>query len=174
MQTIMTFLYDFSDPRLIITDDPATPIHTCFAKVYTMNPNNKIWLPATKSTVPISFYFDKHRSVYRIISYDGATLIVNSTVVPTMHFLKSSSTFGLWSDTKLRTIYGLGFASQQYRDQFAEWYDKITKAATALENCLPLPPQANTAVSVSYGDSGVVQISIHKNITFYYYMQILQ
>lgn len=137
-----------------MTDDPATAIFTSFAKVYTMNPNNKtFWLPSSSSAVPVSFYFDKHRSVYRIISYDKKDLVVNSTIFPSMTFIKTSTTFGLWSDTKLRTIYGLGFTSNENLELFAEWFDKIIKAAKTLEENLPLPPPAQSAVSVGCEES---------------------
>lgn len=136
-----------------MTDDPATAIFTSFAKVYTMNPNNKtFWLPSSTSAVPVSFYFDKHRSVYRIISYDKKDLVVNSTIFPSMTFIKTSTTFGLWSDTKLRTIYGLGFTSNENLELFAEWFEKIIKAAKTLEENLPLPPPAPSAVSVGCED----------------------
>ncbi|CAL8107352.1 unnamed protein product [Orchesella dallaii] len=142
------------DSRVIMTDDPATAIYTAFAKIYTMNPSNKtFWLPSSSSAVPVSFYFDKHRSVYRIISYDKKDLLVNSTIFPTMTFIKTSTTFGLWSDTKLRTIYGLGFTSNDTLAQFGEWFEKIVKAAKSLDENLPLPPPAQSAVSVGGEDN---------------------
>ncbi|XP_021960529.2 homer protein homolog 1 [Folsomia candida] len=127
------------------SDDPATLIHTSFAKVYTMtiSPTPKTWTPATQYAVPVSFYFDKQRNVYRILSYDGERLIINSTIVPSMSFNKPSSAFGLWSDTKLRIIFGLGFPSQGARDLAGDWFDKLVKAATNLEQSsrnLTLPP----------------------------------
>jgi len=139
--------------HIVLTDDPATAIFTSFAKVYTMNPNNKtFWLPSSSAPVPVSFYFDKHRSVYRIISYDKKDLVVNSTVFHAMTFIKTSATFGLWSDTKLRTIYGLGFTSKEKLDQFGDWFDKIVLAAKTLEEKIPLPPPAQSAVSLSSTD----------------------
>lgn len=148
--------FNLKQPRdsSLMTDDPATAIFTAFAKVYTMNPNNKtFWLPSSSSSVPVSFYFDKHRSVYRIISYDKKDLVVNSTIFPSMTFIKTSSTFGLWSDTKLRTIYGLGFTSTDGLVQFGEWFEKIIKAARTLEENLPLPPPAASAVSIGCEDA---------------------
>jgi len=120
-----------------------------------MNPNNKnFWLAASRAAVPVSFYFDKHRSVYRIISYDRNELVINSTLIGQMKFLKTSSTFGLWSDTKLRTIYGMGFQTSVQLEQFSDWFEKVRQAAIVLEQQLPLPAPALSAVSVSYGDAG--------------------
>lgn len=68
-----------------------------------------------------------------------------------MSFIKTSATFGLWSDTKLRTIYGLGFTTTEGLLQFAEWFEKIVQAAKTLEEKLPLPPPAQSAVSFEDG-----------------------
>lgn len=38
--------------------------------------------------------------------------IVNSTVLPNMSFAKTSQKFGQWADTRVNTVYGLGFNSE--------------------------------------------------------------
>lgn len=70
-----------------------------------------------------------------------------------MAFIKTSATFGLWSDTKLRTIYGLGFTSSEGLTQFSEHFEEVLKAAKNLEDNLPLPPPATSAVSVGCNSS---------------------
>lgn len=56
MQTHLPF-----SEGITLSDDPATLIHTSFAKVYTMaiSPTPKTWIPVTQNPVPVSFYFDK-------------------------------------------------------------------------------------------------------------------
>lgn len=41
-----------------------------------------------------------------------AQILVNSTITSGMTFTKTSQKFGQWSDAKVNTIYGLGFASE--------------------------------------------------------------
>jgi hypothetical protein len=90
--------------------------------------------------------------MYRIISYNGQELVINSLVVPNTAFLMSSAKFGLWSDPKLKTIFGLGFTTQEQRDETCEWFQKIVKACEALESHLPLPPPVSQTMFDSYGD----------------------
>jgi hypothetical protein len=119
----------------------------------------KLWTTVTQNPVPISFYFDKQRDVYRILGYDGDKLVINSTILPTMAFMKPSSSFGLWNDVKLRVIFGLGFASQMARDMTGEWFEKVVKAAEELEQSqrlMTLPPEPHTSSAPadvpSYGE----------------------
>lgn len=102
--------------------------------------------------------------MYRILSYDGDDLVINSTIVPSMTFVKPSSAFGLWSDIKLRTIYGLGFANQAARDQAADWFEKVVKAATNLEQSkqsMALPSTETRTILVTQNEAESSKSQVH-------------
>ncbi|BFZ02370.1 hypothetical protein BsWGS_05409 [Bradybaena similaris] len=102
------------------------PIFTTKAHVFQIDGNTKKdWIPASKSAVSVSFYFDSIRNTYRIISVDGSKAVVNSTITPTMTFTKTSQKFGQWSDAKANTVYGLGFPSEQELTKFIEKFKDV-------------------------------------------------
>ncbi|CAG5122505.1 unnamed protein product [Candidula unifasciata] len=102
------------------------PIFTTKAHVFQIDGNTKKdWIPASKSAVSVSFYFDSIRNTYRIISVDGSKAIVNSTITPNMTFTKTSQKFGQWSDARANTVYGLGFPSEQELTKFIEKFKEV-------------------------------------------------
>ncbi|BFY97573.1 hypothetical protein BsWGS_00613 [Bradybaena similaris] len=102
------------------------PIFTTKAHVFQIDANTKKdWIPASKSSVSVSFYYDSARNTYRIISVDGSKAVVNSTVTPNMAFTKTSQKFGQWSDLRANTVYGLGFSSEQELSKFIEKFKEI-------------------------------------------------
>ena len=49
------------------------PIFTTKAHVFQIDPDTKKnWIPASKSAVSVSYYYDTTRNTYRIISVDGS------------------------------------------------------------------------------------------------------
>lgn len=49
------------------------PIFTTKAHVFQIDPETKKnWIPASKSAVSVSYYYDTTRNTYRIISVDGS------------------------------------------------------------------------------------------------------
>ncbi|RUS80194.1 hypothetical protein EGW08_012051 [Elysia chlorotica] len=102
------------------------PIFTTKAHVFQIDAGTKKeWVPASKSSVSVSYYFDSTRNTYRIISVDGSKAIVNSTITPNMTFTKTSQKFGQWSDPRANTVYGLGFSSEQDLTKFVEKFKEI-------------------------------------------------
>lgn len=102
------------------------PIFTTKAHVFQIDAGTKKeWVPASKSSVSVSYYFDNTRNTYRIISVDGSKAIVNSTITPNMTFTKTSQKFGQWSDPRANTVYGLGFSSEQDLTKFVEKFKEI-------------------------------------------------
>ncbi|KAG5847948.1 hypothetical protein ANANG_G00131660 [Anguilla anguilla] len=94
------------------------PIFSTRAHVFQIDPATKRnWIPASKHAVTVSFFYDAHRNVYRIISVGGTKAIINSTVTPNMTFTKTSQKFGQWADSRANTVYGLGFSSEQQLHQ---------------------------------------------------------
>uniref|UniRef100_A0A673UNZ0 Homer protein homolog 2 n=1 Tax=Suricata suricatta TaxID=37032 RepID=A0A673UNZ0_SURSU len=90
------------------------PIFTTRAHVFQIDPSTKKnWVPASKQAVTVSYFYDVTRSSYRIISVDGAKVIINSTITPNMTFTKTSQKFGQWADSRANTVFGLGFSSEQ-------------------------------------------------------------
>lgn len=69
-------------------------------------------MPASKQAVTVSYFYDVTRNSYRIISVDGAKVIINSTITPNMTFTKTSQKFGQWADSRANTVFGLGFSSE--------------------------------------------------------------
>lgn len=111
------------------------PIFTCKAHVFHIDPKTKkSWISASTVAVNVSFFFDSHRALYRIISVEGSKVcltilvkannhknilnihlfqaVINSTITPNMSFTKTSQKFGQWTDTRANTVYGLGFSSE--------------------------------------------------------------
>ncbi|XP_064197490.1 homer protein homolog 3-like isoform X2 [Anguilla rostrata] len=106
------------------------PIFSTRAHVFQIDPATKRnWIPASKHAVTVSFFYDAHRNVYRIISVGGTKAIINSTVTPNMTFTKTSQKFGQWADSRANTVYGLGFSSEQQLHQFAERFKEVKEAA---------------------------------------------
>ncbi|NWZ43471.1 HOME2 protein, partial [Brachypodius atriceps] len=92
------------------------PIFTTRAHVFQIDPSTKKnWVPASKQAVTVSYFYDSTRNSYRIISVDGAKVIINSTITPNMTFTKTSQKFGQWADSRANT--------------FAEKFQEVKEAA---------------------------------------------
>uniref|UniRef100_A0A2K5ICI7 Homer protein homolog 2 n=1 Tax=Colobus angolensis palliatus TaxID=336983 RepID=A0A2K5ICI7_COLAP len=103
---------------------------TTRAHVFQIDPNTKKnWMPASKQAVTVSYFYDVTRNSYRIISVDGAKVIINSTITPNMTFTKTSQKFGQWADSRANTVFGLGFSSEQQLTKFAEKFQEVKEAA---------------------------------------------
>uniref|UniRef100_A0A8C0QIU7 Homer scaffold protein 2 n=1 Tax=Canis lupus familiaris TaxID=9615 RepID=A0A8C0QIU7_CANLF len=106
------------------------PIFTTRAHVFQIDPSTKKnWVPASKQAVTVSYFYDVTRNSYRIISVDGAKVIINSTITPNMTFTKTSQKFGQWADSRANTVFGLGFSSEQHLTKFAEKFQEVKEAA---------------------------------------------
>uniref|UniRef100_A0A452TZM7 Homer scaffold protein 2 n=1 Tax=Ursus maritimus TaxID=29073 RepID=A0A452TZM7_URSMA len=106
------------------------PIFTTRAHVFQIDPSTKKnWVPASKQAVTVSYFYDVTRNSYRIISVDGAKVIINSTITPNMTFTKTSQKFGQWADSRANTVFGLGFSSEQQLTKFAEKFQEVKEAA---------------------------------------------
>ncbi|XP_035503452.2 homer protein homolog 3b isoform X1 [Scophthalmus maximus] len=127
------------------------PIFSARAHVFQIDPATKRnWLPASKHAVTVSFFYDASRSVYRIISVGGTKAIINSTITPNMTFTKTSQKFGQWADSRANTVYGLGFATEQQLQQFAEQFKEVKEAARlAREKSQERFELANPALSIA-------------------------
>ncbi|XP_052698771.1 homer protein homolog 2-like isoform X3 [Crassostrea angulata] len=121
------------------------PIFTTKAHVFQIDPETKKnWIPASKSAVSVSYYYDTTRNTYRIISVDGSKAIVNSTITPGMTFTKTSQKFGQWSDPRANTVYGLGFSSEQDLQKFIEKFKEVKEMTRQVVNQTPpIPPSTN-------------------------------
>ncbi|XP_075413419.1 homer protein homolog 2 [Tenrec ecaudatus] len=120
-----------SAPPARSTPGPAEqPIFTTRAHVFQIDPSTKKnWVPASKQAVTVSYFYDVTRNSYRIISVDGAKVIINSTITPNMTFTKTSQKFGQWADSRANTVFGLGFSSEQQLTKFAEKFQEVKDAA---------------------------------------------
>lgn len=106
------------------------PIFTTRAHVFQIDPTTKKnWVPASKQAVTVSYFYDVIRNSYRIISVDGAKVIINSTITPNMTFTKTSQKFGQWADSRANTVFGLGFSSELQLTKFAEKFQEVKEAA---------------------------------------------
>ena len=58
------------------------PIFSARAHVFQIDPATKRnWIPASKHAVTVSFFYDAHRNVYRIISVGGTKVRVRKLVI---------------------------------------------------------------------------------------------
>lgn len=106
------------------------PIFTIKAHVYHIDPRTKkSWIMASTQAVPVSFFFDTQRHLYRIISVEGTKAVINSTVSPTMVLNKTSNKFLQWSDTRANMVYGLGFPLESDLTQFIDKFDEVKQIA---------------------------------------------
>uniref|UniRef100_A0A8C4WW73 Homer scaffold protein 2 n=1 Tax=Eptatretus burgeri TaxID=7764 RepID=A0A8C4WW73_EPTBU len=102
------------------------PLFSSKAHIFQIDPiTRKSWVPMSKQAVAISFFFDSIKNVHRIISVDGAKVIVNSTIQPSMKFIKTSQKFGQWADSCANTVYGLGFTSEDLLSKFSEKFEEL-------------------------------------------------
>jgi len=107
------------------------PIFTCKAHVFHIDPKTKrSWISASNSAVPVSFFYDSSRALYRIISVEGTKAVINSTITPNMTFTKTSQKFGQWSDVRANTVYGLGFGSEGELNKFIEKFAEVKEATS--------------------------------------------
>ncbi|XP_046511217.1 homer protein homolog 2 isoform X1 [Equus quagga] len=119
-----------SEARRWLVASGEQPIFTTRAHVFQIDPNTKKnWVPASKQAVTVSYFYDVTRNSYRIISVDGAKVIINSTITPNMTFTKTSQKFGQWADSRANTVFGLGFSSEQQLTKFAEKFLEVKEAA---------------------------------------------
>ena len=80
--------------------------------------------------MPVSFFYDSSRALYRIISVEGTKAVINSTITPNMTFTKTSQKFGQWSDVRANTVYGLGFGSEGELNKFIEKFAEVKEATS--------------------------------------------
>uniref|UniRef100_A0A1A8NVK7 Homer homolog 3 n=1 Tax=Nothobranchius rachovii TaxID=451742 RepID=A0A1A8NVK7_9TELE len=126
------------------------PIFSTRAHVFQIDPTTKRnWIPASKHAVTVSFFYDVHRNVYRIISVGGTKAIINCTVTPSMTYTKTSQKFGQWADSKANTVYGLGFATEQQLYQFSEKFKEVKDAARLAQEKSQDKELANTALTIA-------------------------
>lgn len=127
------------------------PIFSARAHVFQIDPTTKRnWIPASKHSLTVSFFYDATRNVYRIISVGGTKAIINSTITPNMTFTKTSQKFGQWADSRANTVYGLGFSSEQQLQQFSERFKEVKEAARlAREKSQDKPELSNPALSIA-------------------------
>ncbi|OQV25855.1 putative Homer protein-like protein 1 [Hypsibius exemplaris] len=108
------------------------PLLSVKAHVYHIDPKSKkSWIPATSQAVPVSFFYDSTRTLYRIISVEGTKAVINSIVTPSMVVTKTSQKFLQWSDSRANMVYGLGFSREEdlccFLDKFREVKDLSQK-----------------------------------------------
>ncbi|KAK1790837.1 hypothetical protein P4O66_014696, partial [Electrophorus voltai] len=127
------------------------PIFSTRAHVFQIDPATKRnWIPASKHAVTVSFFYDANRHGYRIISVGGTKAIINSTITPNMTFTKTSQKFGQWADSRANTVYGLGFATEQQLNQFAERFKEVKDATRlAREKSQDKMELANPALNIA-------------------------
>jgi len=103
------------------------PIFVTSAHVFQIDPETKKkWIPVSSKAVNVSFYYDKLKASYRIISLDDSkTVLINSTILPNMNFSKTSQKFGQWADAKAGTVYGLGFPTEVDLGKFMEKFNEV-------------------------------------------------
>ncbi|XP_055347648.1 homer protein homolog 2-like isoform X2 [Paramacrobiotus metropolitanus] len=102
------------------------PLLSVKAHVYHIDPKSKkSWIPATGQAVPVSFFFDSSRNLYRIISVEGTKAVINSIVTPAMSVTKTSQKFLQWSDSRANMVYGLGFAKEEDLSLFLEKFKEV-------------------------------------------------
>ncbi|XP_026879580.2 homer protein homolog 3 isoform X2 [Electrophorus electricus] len=76
--------------------------------------------------------------------------IINSTITPNMTFTKTSQKFGQWADSRANTVYGLGFATEQQLNQFAERFKEVKDATRlAREKSQDKMELANPALNIA-------------------------
>ncbi|XP_023110632.2 homer protein homolog 2 isoform X2 [Felis catus] len=125
--SLSVFVYRDLDGGALVREQP---IFTTRAHVFQIDPSTKKnWVPASKQAVTVSYFYDVTRNSYRIISVDGAKVIINSTITPNMTFTKTSQKFGQWADSRANTVFGLGFSSEQQLTKFAEKFQEVKEAA---------------------------------------------
>ncbi|PAA65607.1 hypothetical protein BOX15_Mlig019815g1 [Macrostomum lignano] len=123
-----------------------SPIYTCTAHVFTIDPKTKkTWLPASNQGIKVSFFFDKSREQYRILSIDDTAqdptrkMPINSIMTEKMSFKKTSQKFGQWADTNSGTVYGLGFTNEAELDRFVEQFCQALDHTRRLRKQQPQP-----------------------------------
>lgn len=88
-------------------------VFTTKAHVFQIDPHTKKnWKPCSSESVPVSIVSEPRGAVFRITASDGGKAIVNSVLVATSTFTKTSPKFGQWSDLRAATVFGLGFSAE--------------------------------------------------------------
>ncbi|XP_061409771.1 homer protein homolog 1-like isoform X2 [Lethenteron reissneri] len=106
------------------------PVFSSEAQVFQIDPTTqRSWLPVSQQVVRVSFYHDAVRNIHRIISIDGTKVIINSTILPSMKFTKTSQKFGQWADSKANTVFGLGFNSEKLLMEFSQKFEEMKEAS---------------------------------------------
>jgi homer protein len=82
---------------------------------------------------------------------------VNSTILPTMTFAKTSQKFGQWADHRVNTIYGLGFNAEVDLIQFMEKFNEVKEFIKT--SAQSTPPESRPAVVATSNGSDSVAIA---------------
>lgn len=76
MLNIVLYSRNTESRRVLLIDyllNREVPIFTTKAHVFLIDPvTKKSWIPASKTAIPVNFFFDSSRQTYRIISVEGS------------------------------------------------------------------------------------------------------
>lgn len=142
-----------------ITPDQVQAIYLAQANIFYFEASQpKSWVPLCDSTVPISILYDNTRSIYRIISVDAdiKEVIVNTTVIPDLEFVKTTSKFGYWKDVASGRIFGIGFASEYEAEAFDECLKKVKQNIG--------PPSVNSCMNLNSPETSTTKVD-NKHLT---------
>ncbi|KAK2105040.1 hypothetical protein P7K49_018896 [Saguinus oedipus] len=81
-----------------------------------------------RAAVTVSSFYDVTRNRHGIVSVGGAKATVNSTIAPNTTFPKTPQKSGQ-GRRRARTVFGLGFSSEQQLTTFAEKFQELKEAA---------------------------------------------
>ncbi|CAK9304656.1 unnamed protein product [Gordionus sp. m RMFG-2023] len=124
-----TCVHDYMRNVGLSTKHGDVPLHSVRAKVFTLNPTNininENWIPLSYGDVTVSFYYDKSRQIYRILSFEDGNILINSVMTPRMSFEILSPLFGKWADFKANALYGLGCLKEEDLERFSNIFNEI-------------------------------------------------
>ncbi len=102
------------------------------AHIFQIDPvTKKSWKGMSTQALPVSFYHDTGRKIYRIICVDGTKALINTTLTAGMTTNKTSPKFCQYTDQRAGTVYGLGFPSE------AEMVQVCTPEVVSMRFCDP-------------------------------------
>eukprot|EP00045_Choanoeca_perplexa_P014261 m.166648 g.166648 ORF g.166648 m.166648 type:complete len:345 (-) comp16627_c0_seq2:2222-3256(-) len=101
------------------------------AHIFRIDPATKSsWQPISKGACPLHVYHDATKRFSRVVAMDGDTALINCILESGVVLTKTSPKFGQWRDPRAKSVFGLGFATEEELEQFAAAFDEAIQSCS--------------------------------------------
>eukprot|EP00730_Choanoeca_flexa_P000273 TRINITY_DN10125_c0_g1_i1.p1 TRINITY_DN10125_c0_g1~~TRINITY_DN10125_c0_g1_i1.p1 ORF type:complete len:345 (+),score=65.99 TRINITY_DN10125_c0_g1_i1:1474-2508(+) len=101
------------------------------SQIFKIDPATKSsWLTISKGWCPLHVYHDTEKKFSRIVAMEGDNTVLNSMLENGTVLTRTSPKFGQWREARTKTVYGLGFKTEDDFEKFATAFDQAIQTCT--------------------------------------------